>query len=99
MLSHINGGRADGSYERRLQTYLKPDLLALDDFGLKSLQGQACEDLYDIINARYERASIVITSNRSPAEWYDLFGNPLLAAAGLDRLADKAEVLVITGES
>jgi DNA replication protein DnaC len=99
MLQHIHGGRADGSLERRLQTFLRPDLLVLDDFGLKPLQSPAPEDLYDIISERYERGSIMLTSNRSPSEWPDLFGNPLLASAGLDRLAHAAELLVIQGSS
>jgi DNA replication protein DnaC len=99
MLQHIHGGRADGTLERRLATYLRPDLLILDDFGLKPLQPPAPEDLYDVINERYERGSIVLTSNRAPAEWPDLFGNPLLASAGLDRLAHHAESVVITGAS
>ncbi len=99
MLQHLHGGRADGTLERRLQTYLRPQLLVLDDFGLKPLQPPAPEDLYDVINERYERSSILLTSNRAPAEWPDLFGDPLLASAGIDRLAHQAEVLVITGAS
>ncbi len=99
MLQHIHGGRADGSWERRLQTYLRPALLVLDDFGLKPLQAPAPSDLYDVIDGRYEQGSIVLTSNRAPSEWPDVFLDPLLASAGLDRLSDKAEVLVITGAS
>jgi len=52
-----------------------------------------------VINERYERASIVLTSNRAPGEWPELFGNPLLASAGLDRLAHRAMMLTITGRS
>lgn len=99
MLQHLNGGRADGTLERRLAGYLRPHLLVLDDFGLRALSTLAAEDLYDIINERYERGSIMLTSNRAPAEWPDLFGNPLLASAGLDRLTHHAEVVVITGAS
>jgi DNA replication protein DnaC len=99
MLQHINGGRADGTHERRLQTFLRPDLLVLDDFGLKPLRPPAPEDLYDVINERYEQGSILLTSNRAPSEWPDLFCDPLLASAGLDRLAHRAHVLVITGAS
>jgi DNA replication protein DnaC len=99
MLSHLNGGRADNSWERRVSLYLRPDLLILDDFGLKSIQPPGPEDLYDIINERYERGSILLTSNRAPSEWPDLFQDPLLASAGLDRLLDRAEVLVIRGPS
>jgi DNA replication protein DnaC len=42
---------------------------------------------------------MLVTSNRAPTEWLDLFGNPLLASAGLDRLAHHAEIVVITGRS
>ena len=99
MLQRINGGRADGTQERRFQTYLRPDLLVLDDFGLKPLRPPAPEDLYDVINERYERSSILLTSNRAPEEWPDLFGSPLLASAGLDRLTHRAHMVVITGTS
>ncbi len=99
LLQHLNGGRADGTWERRLAQYVRPDLLVLDDFGLKPLTDPAPSDLYDVINERYEVGSILVTSNRAPAEWPDLFGNPLLASAGLDRLAHHAETLVITGRS
>jgi DNA replication protein DnaC len=99
MLQHLNGGRADGTWERRLATYLRADLLVLDDFGLKPLHSPAPSDLYDVIDGRYEQGSIVLTSNRAPSEWPDVFLDPLLASAGLDRLSDKAEVLVITGSS
>ena len=99
MLQHINGGRADGTHERRLQTYLRPELLVLDDFGLKPLQAPGPSDLYDVIDGRYEKSSIVLTSNRAPSEWPEVFLDPLLASAGLDRLGDQAEVLIMTGAS
>ncbi len=99
MLAHLNGGRADGSYDKRLQTYLRPDLLILDDFGLRPVISPGSEDLLDVILERYERGSILITSNRAPGEWPSLFGDPLMASAALDRLADNANVLIITGSS
>ena len=99
MLQHINGGRADDTRDRRLQSYLRPDLLVLDDFGLRPLQSAGPEDLYDVIDGRYEHGSILLTSNRAPNEWPELFGDPLLASAGLDRLLHHAEVMVITGAS
>jgi DNA replication protein DnaC len=99
MLTHLHAGRADGSQERRLATYLRPNLLIIDDFGLKPLPLSGPSDLYDVINGRYERASIILTSNRAPAEWQELFGDPLLGSAGLDRLGDRAIVLTVTGPS
>jgi len=57
------------------------------------------QDLYDVINERYEKGSILLTSNRAPAEWATWFADPLLASAGLDRLSHRAHVLIITGAS
>lgn len=99
MLMHLAGGRADGTYDRRLGQYLKPHLLVLDDFGLKALPPTGPEDLYDVIDGRYEKGSIVLTSNRAPAEWIEVLGNVLLANAAIDRLADRAHVLNLTGRS
>ena len=99
LVAHLNGGRADGSYAKRFKSYLKPDLLILDDFGLKALQPPAPADLYDLVNERYEHGSILLTSNRAPGEWFGLFNDPLLASACLDRLAHNAYTLIITGQS
>lgn len=99
MLGQLNAGRADGTYQRRLNTYLKPDLLIIDDFGLRPLRPPGPEDLYDVISQRYERGSILLTSNRSPAEWFELFPDPLLASAALDRLLHAAYAIIITGDS
>lgn len=99
LLLHLHGGRADGTYDQRLARYTKPDLLVVDDFGLKPLPPSGPADLYDIIDARYERRSLILTSNRAPNEWPELFANPLLANAALDRLAHHAIVVTITGRS
>ena len=100
MLQHLAGGRADGSYDRRLAGYLKPDLLVLDDFALRPLPpATGAGDMYDIIDERHERKSTAVTSNRAPSEWQELFADPLLGNAALDRLADDAHVVAITGRS
>ena len=99
MLAHINAGRADGTYAKRVATYLRPALLVIDDFGLKPLPTSGPVDFYDIVNERYEQRSIVLTSNRAPAELPALFDDPLLANATLDRLTHGAVVLTITGRS
>lgn len=105
MLVHINAGRAGTrrrrvcTYPQRLAGYLRPDLLVLDDFGLKPLPPSGPVDFYDVINERYERGSIVLTSNRAPSEWQELFGDPLLGSAGLDRLGHGAAVITIAGKS
>ena len=99
MLRQLQAGRADNSYEKRLALYVRPDLLVMDDFGLKPLTSPGPEDLYDVINERYEKGAMLLTSNRAPSEWATWFADPLLASAGLDRLAHNAHVVVITGPS
>ena len=97
MLRHLNAGRVDGSYDKRLAIYTRADLLVIDDFGLKPMPNPA--DMYDVITERYEKGAILLTSNRAPAEWANWFVDPLLASAGLDRLSHRAAVIIITGSS
>jgi DNA replication protein DnaC len=99
LIRHLNQGRADGSWETKLGQYLKPALLILDDFGMKPFGRPAADDLYEIIAERYERGSLIITSNRAIEEWPELFGDPLLASAALDRLVHHAHAITITGKS
>lgn len=99
MLSELRASRADQSYERKLLRYTSPDLLIIDDLGLKPLRPPEPEDLYDIIQHRYERGAMVITSNRSVEEWYPLFGDALLASAAMDRLLHHAHEVRLEGES
>jgi DNA replication protein DnaC len=99
MLSHINAGRADGAYERRLSTFVRPDLLIMDDFGLKPMRPPASEDLYEVIEGRYGRVPLIVTTNRAFDEWLELFDQAVLGSAAIDRLAHGATHLVITGDS
>jgi len=99
LLGKLHAARADGSYAQLMRRIAISDVLLLDDFGLRPVSAQASEDLYEIIQMRYERGSILLTSNRSPTEWGDIFGDSLLASAALDRLTHHARVTVITGES
>lgn len=99
MLTNLHGGRADGTYDRRLLAYLRPEVLILDDFGLKPMRPPASEDLYEIIDGRYQRAATVITTNRAFSEWPELFDQPVLASAAIDRLAHGVTQITITGDS
>lgn len=99
LIRHLHQGRADNSWEIRIERYLKPSLLILDDWGLKPFGRPAADDLYEIICERYERGSIIITSNRAVEEWPELFGDPLLASAALDRMIHHAHIITITGKS
>lgn len=99
LLAQLRAARADQSYERRLLRFTSPDLLIVDDLGLRPLEHDEPIDLYEIIKRRYERGSIVMTSNRALEEWHPLFGDDLLASAAMDRLLHHAHLLVIEGNS
>jgi len=99
MLAQLHGGRADGSYERRLAALQSVDVLIVDDFGLKPMRPPAPEDLYEVIDGRYGRRPIILTTNRAFEEWPELFDNSALASAALDRLAHGATQILITGAS
>ena len=75
------------------------DLLILDDFGQYPLTGQESQDLYEIISGRYERGSVIVSSNRAFQEWAEVFQDDLLASAALDRLTHHAHTITIRGES
>lgn len=99
LLKEIRQSRADHSTERALRRFLAPDLLIVDDFGLRRLDHEQSSDLYEVIIERHRRASTIVTSNRAIEEWIPLFDDPILAQSALDRLAHNAHQVVIEGES
>jgi DNA replication protein DnaC len=100
MLAQLRAGRGDGSYDRRMLRYTGPDLLIVDDLGLLPLRQDEPEDLFEVIRGRYERGSMILTSNRDvEQEWAPLFGDPLVASAAMDRLLHHAHILVLEGDS
>lgn len=99
LLKNLLAAQASGGYSRLMAKVLKADLLILDDFGLYPLTAQGAQHLYEIIAERYERASIIITSNRAFEEWAEVFGNDLLASAALDRLTHHTHTIIIRGSS
>ena len=84
---------------RLLNKYLKPDLLIIDDMGLKILPSKSGEILLEIIMRRYENRSTMMTSNRPIEEWGKLLSDVPAAGAILDRLLHHAEIIAITGRS
>ena len=93
--------RADniGRQDTALNKYLKPDLLIIDDMGLKQLPNKAGEYLFEIIMRRYEVRSTIMTSNRPIEDWGKLIGDIPTAGAILDRLLQHAEVIPFKGKS
>lgn len=85
--------------QRTLQRFLKPDLLAIDDFGMKHFPPKGAEILLEIIVRRHQKRSTLMTSNRPIEEWGQLLGDVPAATAILDRFLQQAEIIPITGRS
>jgi DNA replication protein DnaC len=86
-------------HDRVLNRYLKPDLLILDDMGMKQLPKKSGEFLFEIIMRRHELRSTMMTSNRPLEDWGKLIGDVPAATAILDRFLQDAELIQITGRS
>ncbi|AEA25441.1 IstB domain protein ATP-binding protein [Pseudonocardia dioxanivorans CB1190] len=98
VLAELAGGHADHSWARRLRELARPAVLILDDFGMRELTAAQADDLYELINERAGR-SLVLTSNRSPVDWYPLFPNPVVAESLLDRLINTSHHIHMNGAS
>jgi len=86
-------------HDKIMNRYLKPDLLILDDMGMKQLPKRSGEYLFEIVMRRHELRSTMMTSNRPLEDWGKLIGDVPAATAILDRLLANAEILQITGKS
>lgn len=84
---------------RKLKRYGRPALLVIDELGYLAYDNHAADLLYEVINRRYERRSIVVTTNRSFSEWNEVFPNATCIATLLDRLTHHADVTVLEGAS
>ncbi|MGY0372574.1 IS21-like element helper ATPase IstB [Clostridium sp. JNZ J1-5] len=99
MLEELYMSRADNSFNSKIKKYISPDLLILDELGLKKLTQSNVDDFYEIIARRYENGSIIITTNKVFDEWGRIFYDPVLATAILDRFIHHCHFVVIKGES
>ena len=99
LMKTLARSRADNSFDRELRRFISPDLLVVDDFGLRKLSNQASSDFYDLIIERHTRSSTILTSNRGVDEWMAVFDEPLLGQSALDRFCHRAHQFVIEGES
>lgn len=99
VVSELQEDQALRLKDRIIQKYLKPNLLIIDDMGLKILPKLSGEHLFEIIMRRYENRSTIMTSNRPIEEWGKLIGDVPSATAILDRFLHHAEIINITGKS
>ena len=94
-------GRAEreGRLAERLRSYARPALLIVDEIGYLPITAGGANLFFQLVNARYEKGAMILTSNRGFAEWGEVFGDPVVATALLDRLLHHAVVVQIEGAS
>ena len=94
-------GKQEGAraLERRLQYYAQPHLLVIDEVGYLSYDNRAADLIFQIVSRRYERRSLVVTTNLAFADWPTVFPNAACATALIDRLTHHAEIIPLGGES
>jgi DNA replication protein DnaC len=88
-----------GLMRQRLRRYILPSLLVIDEVGYTKLSPDQARHFFELVTARYEHGSIILTSNTNFAQWGTLLGDEVLATALLDRLLHHAEVIAINGRS
>ncbi len=89
----------EGRWATAMRFYCGPALLLIDELGYLPLQAEGAAALFEVVQRRYLKGSIVLTTNRSIASWGQIFDDPMIAAAMLDRLLHRSVVLQIDGES
>ena len=89
----------EGRLEEKLSHFSKPKLLIVDELGYLPLESNAAHLFFQLVSRRYERGSLLVTSNRSVGEWGEVFGDPVVATAILDRMLHHSHVVTIRGES
>lgn len=99
MMSALFESKADNSYAQKLKYYLSSDLLILDELGFRKLNEHIVDQFYEIISQRYEKGSLIITSNKTFDEWGNIFWDSILASAILDRIVHHCHLVLIKGES
>jgi len=99
LFKRLKAARLDNTLEAEMRRLAGVELLILDDFALQPLAATETADFYELCVERHQRASTVVTSNRTPEEWLSMMADPLLAQSAVDRLVSTAHELIIEGES
>lgn len=99
MLKQLHMAKADNSYYRKLNEFLEPHLLILDELGFKKLPDYSVHDFFEVIAKRYENGSIIITTNKPFENWGEIFDDNIIADAIKDRIMHHSIIFKINGQS
>jgi len=99
MVNHLSAAQADHSAKKAMHVYTRPDLLIIDELGRLSIDQKQGEHIFNVIDARYERGSTILTTNRAFRDWGKVFEDQVCAKGIIDRLIHHSEVIKIEGVS
>jgi DNA replication protein DnaC len=99
LIAALTKAYAENRLEERLKQYCLPKLLIIDEIGYIPIDRHGAHLFFQLISRRYERGAIILTSNQSFGQWAEVFGDPIIATAVLDRLLHHSHVLNIKGDS
>jgi len=99
MVSALMASMADNSFPSKLRTFIQPSLLVIDEVGYLPVSKEGANFLFQVVAKQYEAGSIILTSNRSFADWGEILGDSVIASAILDRLLHHSTVFNIRGDS
>jgi len=99
MVAALQAAHLEGTAAYKLRTYLSPSVLVIDELGYLPLDQASANWIFQVVSRRYEKGSIVLTSNRGFGDWNQVFADPVVASAIVDRLLHSATVLNIRGAS
>ena len=99
LLASLGKAETEGGLSDKLTEFCKPRLLIIDELGYLPFERRAAHLFFQLVNRRYEKGSLLVTTNQRVSEWGIVFGDEVLATAILDRLLHHSHTLLITGES
>lgn len=99
LLAQLSRAQTEGKLADQIAFYAKPKLLVVDELGYLPLEKQTAHLFFQLVSRRYERGSMLITTNQTITQWGHVFGDEMIASAVLDRVLHHSHVLVIQGDS
>lgn len=99
LIDELGRANKQGRLRRKLQSYAKPKVLVIDEMGYLPLDLEQANLFFQLVSSRYEKGSIILTSNKSYADWTSIFPQESIASAILDRLLENSKTIRIGGDS
>jgi DNA replication protein DnaC len=99
LAQNLQSAHLEGTAQYKLRTYVGPSVLVIDELGYLPLDQASANWIFQVVSRRYDKGSIILTSNRGFGDWNQVFADPVVASAIIDRLLHRATVLNIKGKS